>query len=317
MQYIRLGSSGLKITQLTLGTALTIGTEIINVSSAGKIINTAWEMGIRSFDTSNNYGMGGAEKMLGRIMKQFNRQEFVLSTKGSWPVGDSPYERGLSRKHIVRAVDDSLKRLDTDYIDLYYAHRYDSETSIEEICRTFNMLIQSGKILYWATSEWPAEALSQCHDICSKLLLEKPIAEQFIYSYAVIKAERNGVIDFCRSHDVGTLGFSPLCQGFLTGKYKSGIPEGSRISKSRAINYDKTANFYAQNKSRIDYFIDTCDKYNADYTAAALQYCINKNIYPVFGASSPEQVIMNVKASEETLPGKLWKDLDSYETGSI
>lgn len=309
MKYVRLGNSGLKITALTLGTALTIGTEIKDITSAKKIIASAWDVGIRSFDTSNNYGMGKAEEMLGIILKDYRRQDYVLSTKGSWPVGEGPYYRGLSRKHILFSIDESLARLGLEYVDIYYAHRYDSETPIEEVARTFNDLIRSGKIRYWGTSEWPLEALEECHSACERLMLEKPINEQFIYSYAVRKAEQNGVMNFCMKNNVGMMGFSPLCQGFLTGKYKLGIPEGSRISKAEELNYDKTANFYSQNKAKIDYFISACGKYNADYTAAALQWCMRKSIWPVFGASNSEQVVKNVKAIESALPPELWDEL--------
>ena len=140
--------------------------------------------------------------------------------------------------------------------------------------------------------------------------MEKPIAEQFIYSYAVRKAEKNGVVDFCRQNGVGMLGFSPLCQGFLTGKYRQGIPEGSRIAKAQAINYDKTVNFYHQNKEAIDRFIVTCDCYHVGCVAAALQWCCKKSIYPVFGASKKEQLICNVQALSDKIPEEFWAELE-------
>lgn len=310
MDYVRLGSSGLKITELTFGTALTIGTESQDISFAQELIDSAWNMGIRSFDTSNNYGMGTAEEILGNVMRKYPRHEYVIATKGSWPIGDTPYDRGLSRKHILWVIDESLSRLKTDYVDLYYAHRYDSDAPMEEIVRTFNSLIQTGKIRYWATSEWSREALEKCNRVCDELRLEKPIAEQFIYSYAVRKAERNGVMDFCREKNVGMLGFSPLCQGFLTGKYKNGVPRGSRISKSKELNYDKTINFYQQNKERIDYFLKTCDAYNVDYVSAALQWCVRRGVYPVFGASKKEQLKVNVRALFDEIPNELWNELE-------
>lgn len=306
MNYVRLGNSGLKITELVFGSALTIGTEILDEKAAEELIDKAWELGIRTFDVSNNYGYGGAEKLVGKCLYKYPREEYVLITKGSWPIGDSPYHRGLSRKHILWAFEESLKKLNKDYVDIYFAHRYDPEVPMEEIVRTFNWLINTGKVRYWATSEWPLTALQECMALCDKLNLEKPITEQFICSFAVQKSVTNGVKEFCDRHGMGTMGFSPLCQGYLTGKYRNGIPEDSRIAKSEQINYDKTKNFYAQNKERIDSFLAICDEMKVDYVAAALQWCIRQQIYPVFGSSKVSQLEANVKALEQTLPDELW-----------
>lgn len=310
MNYFRLGSSGLKITALTYGSALTIGTERHDYKYAEELIDTAWQLGIRSFDTSNNYGYGSAEILLGQVLKKYPRQEYVLSTKGSWPIGESQYEKGLSRKHILYAFEQSFERLNIEYIDIYYAHRFDSEVSIEEIVRTFNYLIDSGRVRYWATSEWPLNAIKECHRVCDRLNMEKPIVEQFIYSYAIQKAFSNGVATYCQENGVGTMGFSPLCQGYLTGKYRNGIPLDSRIAKSDQLAYNKTVNFYEQNKSRIDFFLEVCDKYGVDYLAAALQWCLRKNIFPVLGASKKEQLISNVEAINKILPNSLWNELE-------
>lgn len=306
MNYVRLGNSGLKITELTFGSALTIGTESQDTRYAEKLIGKAWELGIRSFDTSNNYGFGEAEYLVAKVLKQKPRHQYILSTKGSWPLGESPLERGLSRKHILWAFEESMKRLDLDYIDLYYAHRYDPEVPMEEIVRTFNNLINTGRIRYWATSEWPLFALQECLAVCEKLNMERPITEQFIYSYALQKSVTNGVAPFCRDNGIGTMGFSPLCQGFLTGKYRDGIPADSRIAKSKQLNYDKTINFYHQNKEKIDYFLNTCDEFGVDYTAAAFQWCLKQKIYPVFGASKEAQLEHNVRSIEVMIPEEFW-----------
>lgn len=311
MKYIRLGNSGLKITELTFGTALTIGTESCNDEYATKLIDKAWELGIRSFDTSNNYGYGEAEVLTGKALKKYPRHLYVLSTKGSWPIGESVYEKGLSRKHILWALEESLKNLDTDYVDIYYAHRYDSEVPMFEIVRTFNLLISQGKIRYWATSEWPIEALKECISVCEELKLEKPILDQFIYSYALQKSVTNGVYQYCVHSNMATLGFSPLCQGFLTGKYRNGIPDDSRVAKSELLKYDKTINFYNQNKIKIDHFLSTCEKYEIDCTAAAFQWCIRQSIFPVFGASKVEQIEYNVHSLDIKITDDFWTELES------
>lgn len=312
MEYVRVGKSGLKITALTFGSALTIGTENCSMDYAQELIDTAWGAGIRSFDTSNNYGMGQAEILLGQALQKYPRQSYVLATKGSWPIGESVYERGLSRKHILWAFDESIKRLGFDYIDLYYAHRPDPDVPMEEVARTFNGLIQSGKIRYWATSEWSRQQLGQLHKVCDILRLEKPIAEQFIYSFAIQKAEHNGVKAFCDSHGVGTLAFSPIAQGLLTGKYKNGIPGDSRIAKSDRLGYHKTSAIYEQNREAVDFFVKCCDKYGVNGNAAALQWCLHREIYPVVGASRPEQIIDNVNAIQEPIPQEFWGELEEY-----
>ncbi len=311
MNYVRMGNSGLKLTEVTFGSALTIGTESMSQEFADRLIDQAWELGIRSFDVSNNYGYGGAEKLVGKSLKRYPREEYVVSTKGSWPIGETPYHRGLSRKHILWAFEESLKRMELDYVDIYYAHRYDPETPMEEIVRTFNSLISSGKVRYWATSEWPVEALEECHRVCEKLNLEKPIIEQCIYSFAVRKTETNGVKDFCDKSGVGMLGFSPLCQGLLTGKYRNGIPSDSRVAKSGKLNYDKTMNFYEQNKERIDKYLDSCDRFGVRPVDAAIQWGIRKKIYPVLGASKPEQLVDTLKGLSVNIPDEFWRIIES------
>ena len=310
MKYVRMGNSGLKLTVVTFGSALTIGTESIDQNFADALIDQAWQLGIRSFDVSNNYGNGVAETLVGKSLSRYPREEYVVSTKGSWPIGDTPYHKGLSRKHILWAFDESLKRMGMEYVDIYYAHRYDPETPMEEVVRTFNGLISSGRVRYWATSEWPVEALEECHRVCEKLNLEKPVIEQCIYSFAVRKTETNGVKDFCDDNKVGMLGFSPLCQGLLTGKYRNGIPEDSRVAKKEKLHYDKTLNFYAQNKIRIDKYLDVCDLYGIRPVDAAIQWGIRKHIYPVLGASKPEQLVDTLNGLDATIPDEFWNELD-------
>ena len=311
MNYVRMGNSGLKITEITFGSALTIGTENLEQTFADALIDRAWKLGIRSFDCSNNYGMGQAESLVLASLNRYPRQEYVISTKGSWPIGDSPYHKGVSRKHIIWAFEESMKRMNLEYVDIYYAHRFDPDVSMEEIVRTFNQLIESGKVRYWATSEWPKETPMECHSVCDRLNLEKPIIEQCIYSFAVNKAEKNGVKDFCNQYGVGMLGFSPLCQGFLTGKYRNSIPENSRIAKSKQLNYDKTINFYKQNQERIDMYMAVCDKYEVRPVDVAIQWCIRKKIYLVLGASNPEQLSDTLKELDVEFSESIWGELES------
>lgn len=314
LKYYRIGKSGLKTTALTYGTALTIGTEHNDIEYAQMMIDKAWDIGIRSFDTSNNYGNGNAEILLGKALKKYPRYLYIVSTKGSWPMGDSPYERGLSRKHIMEAFDSSMKRLNLGYIDVYYAHRYDEEVPMEEVVRTFNDLIRSGRIRYWATSEWPKEALQKCAYICKELSLEAPIAEQPIYSFVIRKIEYNGVKEFCSKNGIGIMCFSPLAQGLLTGKYRYGkVPKDSRIAKSSLIKYNKTLNIYNQNKDRIDSFINIANKYEVDPALLALRWVIDRGVLPVIGASKPEQLEWNAKSLDMEIGENLLKELNAIE----
>jgi len=309
MEFVRMGCSGLRTTLITFGTALTIGTEDTSAAFADSLIDKAWQLGIRSFDVSNNYGMGLTESLLGKALLKYDRQEYVVATKGAWPIGESPYHRGLSRKHILWAFEQSLQRLGMDYVDVYYAHRYDSDASMEETVRTFNFLINSGKIRYWATSEWPVAALEECHEVCDRLGLEKPIIEQFIYSFPIRKAETNGVKTFCERNGVGMMGFSPLAQGLLTGKYENGIPQNSRIAKGIKINYAKTIDIYNQNKTKIDCFVRLCHKYEVKGSQAAIQWCIRNKVFPVLGSSNPQQLEENVAGLKVIIPSPFWEEL--------
>ena len=308
MNYVRMGNSGLKLTEITFGSALTIGTENVEQEYANGLIDEAWDLGIRSFDVSNNYGV--AEKLVSKALSRYPREEYVVSTKGSWPIGDTPYHRGLSRKHILWAFEESMKKMEIDYVDLYYAHRYDPEVPMEEIVRTFNYLIGTGKIRYWATSEWPVTALKECFDVCDRLGFEKPILEQSIYSFAVRKAETNGVQEFCRKNGMGMLGFTPLCQGILTGKYRAGVPENTRMAKSKRINYNKTANFYQQNKDRIDRYFEICDELRLNPTSIAIKWPIHKGIYPVLGASRLGQLSDTLSDLSQEIDVEIWNRLE-------
>jgi aryl-alcohol dehydrogenase-like predicted oxidoreductase len=221
----------------------------------------------------------------------------------------------LGRKNLLAALDKSLERLNLDYVDVYYAHRYDASVQMEEIVRTFNNMISKGKILYWATSEWPLDALVECHNVCDQLGLEKPILEQFNYSFAINKQDHNGVREFCQDAGIGMLGYSPLAQGILTGKYHLAVPPGSRVAKSSQLKYDKTEKILQQRKAAIDFFLATCKKFDVEGTAVALQWVLRRGVLPVVGASSVDQIVSNVNALRVPVPHELWVTLDSFKHG--
>lgn len=160
MHYRRLGRSGLKVSEISLGAWVTMGSQIDEKTST-ELIKAAFDKGVNFFDNADIYARGEAEKVMGKAIKGINREELVLSSKVFWPTMEGPNGRGLSRKHITESIDQSLTRLGTDYLDLYFCHRYDPDTPIEEVVYTMNTLIEQGKILYWGTSEWRASQIAE------------------------------------------------------------------------------------------------------------------------------------------------------------
>ncbi|MGN7455460.1 aldo/keto reductase family protein [Paenibacillus pasadenensis] len=232
MKYRAIGKSGLKVSEIGLGSWLTYGS-VTAEETAKACIDKAYELGINFFDTSNSYE--GAEEVLGRALKAYRRSTYVLATKVFFPQGRGPNERGLSRKHIMEQCEASLKRLNTDYIDLYQCHRFDDTTPIEETLRALDDLTAQGKILYAGVSEWSAEQIKSAAAIGKQLNLRPLISNQPIYNLFERYIEKEGVIQQCEEAGLGQVVFSPLAQGVLTGKYKpgQGIPQNSRAANNQ------------------------------------------------------------------------------------
>ena len=229
MHYRRLGHSGLKVSEISLGSWVTFGNQI-TPETAANLIHEAYDQGINFFDNADMYANGQAEVVMGQAIRGMQRETLVLSTKVFWPTVPGPNGRGLSRKHITEAVHASLKRLETDYIDLYFCHRYDPDTPIEEVVRTMTDLIQQGKILYWGTSEWEAWQVMQAYAAAREFGLIPPAVEQPQYNLFHRKRVEDSLMPVCRELGIGLTTFSPLYYGILTGKYNDGIPQGSRAS---------------------------------------------------------------------------------------
>jgi voltage-dependent potassium channel beta subunit len=229
MLYRRLGRSGLKVSEISIGSWVTFGTQV-DEKKAASLLHAAFDHGINYFDNADIYADGKAEIIMGQAIKKLTRTELVLSSKVFWPTSTGPNARGLSRKHVMESVHASLKRMDVDYLDLYFCHRYDPETPIEEIVRTMNILIQQGKILYWGTSEWEASHVAQAYGIARQYNLIPPTMDQPQYNLLHRKRVEDTLMPVCRELGIGLTTFSPLAYGILTGKYNEGIPEGSRAS---------------------------------------------------------------------------------------
>src|SRR5947209_8341879 len=230
MNYRRLGSAGLKLSELSLGSWVTYGGQV-GEEVAVKCMSIAYDNGVNFFDSAEAYADGKAEMVMGNIFKKLGwaRENIVVSSKVFWG-GDGPNDKGLSRKHIFEACRKSLKRLQLDYLDLYFCHRPDPNTPIEETVRAMSDLVSQGKVLYWGTSEWSADSILEAFRIARDLRLVPPTMEQPEYNmFRRDKVE----VEFAKLYEeigLGTTTWSPLASGLLTGKYNDGDPGGTRIS---------------------------------------------------------------------------------------
>lgn len=229
MHYRRLGRSGIKVSEISLGAWVTFGAQI-DENTVSDLIHTAYENGINFFDNADVYADGQAEIVMGKAIKDLPREALVISSKVFAPTMPGPNGRGLSRKHIVESINASLHRLQLDYLDLYYCHRFDPDTPLEEVIYTMTHLIEQGKILYWGTSEWTAAQISQAFGIARQYNLIPPTMEQPQYNMFHRQRFENEIAPLAKELGIGLTTFSPLHFGILTGKYNDGIPEGSRAS---------------------------------------------------------------------------------------
>ena len=230
MHYRRLGRSGLKVSEISLGSWITFGDQI-EENNAIELLHAAYDHGINFFDNADVYANGQAEVVMGRAIKTLPREALVISSKVFWPTMPGPNGRGLSRKHLTESLHASLKRLGTDYVDLYFCHRFDPDTSVEEVVWTMNDFIHQGKILYWGTSEWEAAQVAEAFGVARQYGLIPPTMEQPQYNMFHRRRVELELSPICQRFGLGLTIWSPLYFGVLTGKYNEGIPEGSRASR--------------------------------------------------------------------------------------
>jgi Predicted oxidoreductases (related to aryl-alcohol dehydrogenases) len=302
MKYRRLGSSGLKVSEIGLGSWLTYG-DATETETAGQCIRFAYENGINFFDTANAYNRGQAETVMGHALQEYRRSSYVLATKVYFPMESGPNDRGLSRKHIMEQCDASLKRLGTDYIDLYQCHRYDSETPVEETLRALDDLVASGKVLYAGISEWTAAQITDAVGISKRLGLRPLVSNQPIYNMIERYIEKE-VLPVSMEEGLGQVVFSPLAQGVLTGKYKPGqsAPSGSRAANDRT-------NFVINSYMREDVLIcvqkleQLAGEIGATLSQFALAWVLRQPgvSSAIIGSSRPSQIEENLKAIDVVL----------------
>ncbi len=229
MHYRRLGKSGLKVSEIGLGSWVTFGSQI-DERIASDLIHQAYDAGVNFLDNADVYADGQAEIVMGKAIKDLPREALVISSKVFAPSMPGPNGRGLSRKHVTEAINASLKRLDLDYLDLYFCHRFDPDTPLDEVVFTMTHLIEQGKILYWGTSEWSAAQISQAVGVARQYNLIPPTMEQPQYNMLHRKALEAEIAPIAKELGIGLTTYSPLHFGILTGKYNQGIPEGSRAT---------------------------------------------------------------------------------------
>ena len=311
MEYRHLGRSGLKISEIAYGNWLTHGSQI-EEEAAVACVAAALDEGITTFDTADVYAGTRAEEVLGRALHGVRRESLEIFTKAYWPVGRGPNDRGLSRKHIIESAHNSLRRLQTDYLDLYQAHRYDHETPLEETLRAFDDLVRQGKVLYVGVSEWRADEIAAAVRIAGQMGFDKIVSNQPQYNmiWRVIESE---VIPLCEKEGIGQVVWSPIAQGVLTGKYLPGaaVPAGSRatdVSGSGFIQGYLTDDILA----RVQQLRPLAEEAGLTLVQLAVAWTLqNPNVSAaIVGATRPEQVLENVRASGVRLDPELMRRVD-------
>jgi len=300
MQYRFLGKSGLKVSELSLGAWVTFGDQV-SEDVAQKCMTTAYEAGINFFDNAEAYANGNAEIVMGNVIKKigWRRRDLVISTKIFWG-GKGPNNSGLSRKHLFEGTNDSLKRLQMEYVDLIYCHRPDLYTPIEETVWAMNIIINQGKAFYWGTSEWSADQIIEAHAIARREHLIPPLMEQPEYNMFHRDRVEREYARLYKEFGLGTTIWSPLASGLLTGKYNQGFPEGSRAAL-QDYKWLKERFESPEGKRKIEkvrQLMPIASELGCSMAQLAIAWCLkNPNVSTVItGASKPEQVTENIKS---------------------
>jgi voltage-dependent potassium channel beta subunit len=311
MQYRNLGKWGVKVSEVSLGSWLTFG-HATDEETATQCIHRAYELGINLFDTANVYARGRAEEVMGKALKAFRRDSYVLATKVWGPMGEAPNDRGLSRKHIFEQCHASLKRLGTDYIDLYQCHRYDANTPLEETIRAMGDLIRQGKILYWGVSEWSASQILDAVHLCQQMNIDPPVSNQPHYNMLGREIEKE-VLPMCERVGMGNIVYSPLAQGVLTGKYQPGSPPPP---DTRAA--DESSNMFMrwlmsdEVLTKVQKLRPIAERNGLSMAQLALAWCLRQPMVSsvIIGARKVSQIEDNVKASGIQLSPEDLRDID-------
>lgn len=295
MPYRRLGRAGLKVSALSLGGWTTFGGSVTDDDVTGRMMRRAFDAGVNFFDIADIYAKGEAERCMGAVLRHLPRHELVISSKVFWPMSDDVNDRGLSRKHIFESVEKSLKRIGTDYLDLYFCHRFDDQTPVEETARAMDDLVRQGKVLYWGTSEWTGAQLRDVHALTSRRGWDGPVVEQPQYSLLARRKFEDDVRPAAVSLGMGLVVWSPLASGVLTGKYDDGIPAGSRLDR---IEWLRESVLAKENRERVRRFADVANDLGTSRARLALAWVLKQPGVSsvIMGASTVEQLDENLAA---------------------
>lgn len=308
MKYRNVGKTGLKISEISLGAWLTFGGSLDQEKSHACIAK-ALELGINFIDIADEYAKGQAEIVVGECLREenFNRKHLVISSKVFWPMSNDVNDRGLSRKHIMESIKGSLNRLGTDYLDIYFCHRFDRYTPLEEVVRAMSDLIKQGVVHYWGTSVWPAVHLERAVWMAKNMGCYLPVVEQPRYNMLDRYIELE-IIDTCKRNGMGIVCFSPLAQGILTGKYNEGVPEGSRGADTDWLRWDLTP----ENIEKVKKLVPIAEALEITVGQLALAWILRREEIScaITGASKPEHIESNVIASDIKLEQEILNKIE-------
>jgi voltage-dependent potassium channel beta subunit len=308
LHYRRVGKSGLKISEISLGSWLTYGGTVEN-KVAKDCMNTAVEQGINYIDCAEIYAGGKAEEVIGEWLDEetVNRRDLVISSKVFWPTSQDINDWGNSRKNITNAIEGTLSRLNIDYLDIYFLHRYDHLTPVRETVETLDELVKAGDVHYWGTSVWTAAQLERVQAVAKELHAHRPIVEQPMYNMFSRHIEVE-IMHVAKTHGMGFTVWSPLAQGVLTGKYNDGIPEGSRGEKSELMKSVLTE----ENLSKVRKLGEIAKSLDITTSQLALAWILRRPEISaaIVGATRPEHVIESVAASDVELSADILEQIE-------
>jgi aryl-alcohol dehydrogenase-like predicted oxidoreductase len=319
MEYRRLGSTGMYVSEITYGNWITHGSQV-EEQAAIKCVRAALDLGITTLDTADVYAGTRAESVMGKALKGVKRESYELFTKVYWPTDTGKNDRGLSRKHIMESCNASLKRLKTDYVDLYQAHRFDYETPLEETLGAFDDLIRSGKVLYIGFSEWTAEQIAAALKIQDQKGYYRFISSQPQYSmlWRVIESQ---VVPLSEKEGIGQIVWSPIAQGVLTGKYLPGrkAPAGSRATDKKGGANMISGLLKDEILEKVQKLIPIAAKVDLTPAQLAIAWVLqNPNVSSaIIGATKPSQIKENVKASGVKLDQSIMDEIDEVLNGVV
>ena len=302
MEYRNLGKSGLRVSELSYGSWVTFSFQLDN-AKAKKTMKHAYDKGINFFDNAEAYASGDSEKIMGKALSDLGlkRDTYIVSSKVFWG-GQAVTQRGLNSKHVRDACDSALKRLQVDYLDMFFCHRPDFHTPVEETVRAMDVLVKQGKILYWGTSEWSSDRIREAYSIAYQFGLTPPSMEQPQYNMfqrAKLEKEYLGLFS---SQGLGTTIWSPLASGILTGKYNESIPKGSRMSLPdyKFLRDGLESKQGAENIKKVIKLSRIADKLGISMAQLSIAWCLkNKNVSTVIlGATTIKQLDENIKSAE-------------------